>query len=71
MNNNISEQNNAFHDQVEELLPSMPIREKLGQCVMIEPCFCYDERTSELFGESYEGVDDPKYLSMLLEEYLN
>lgn len=69
MNNNISEQNNAFHDQVEELLASMTIREKLGQCVMIEPCFCYDERTSELFGESYEGVDDPKYLSMLLEEY--
>ncbi|MBE1298521.1 MAG: hypothetical protein GJ680_01245 [Alteromonadaceae bacterium] len=61
--------NHPFYEKVETLLSSMTIREKLGQCVMIEPCFCLDERTSEQFGESYDGVDDPKYLSMLLEEY--
>lgn len=55
--------------QVEELLSEMTIREKLGQCVMIEPCFCVAERVSEQFGESYTGADDPEFLSMLLEKY--
>lgn len=55
--------------QVEELLGEMTLREKLGQCVMIEPCFCIEERRSELFGEEYTDVLDPKYLAKLIDEY--
>jgi beta-glucosidase len=58
------------HEQkIEELLASMTLREKLGQCVMIEPCFCLEERISEEYGEDYTDVLDPKYLAKLLVEY--
>ena len=54
---------------VEELLAGMTLREKFGQCIMIEPCFCLEERVSEEFGESYKGIEDPAYLDKLLNEY--
>lgn len=54
---------------VTELLRSMSIREKLGQCVMIEPCFCLAERTSDMFNEQYSDVLDPKFLAMLIDDY--
>lgn len=66
-NNNSSSQN--FDQQVENLLASLTLREKLGQCVLIEPCFCIVERTSEEFGEQYTDVFDPKYLAKLLDEH--
>jgi beta-glucosidase len=47
----------------------MTLREKLGQCLVIEPCFCLEERVGEEFGESYDGVMDPAYLGKLLDEY--
>jgi beta-glucosidase len=58
-----------FQQQIEEILGNMTLREKLGQCLLIEPCFCIAERTSEQFGEEYYGVQDPKYLAKLLDEY--
>jgi beta-glucosidase len=64
-NNNIS----GYEQEVEKLLAGMTLREKLGQCLIIEPCFCIHERTNEEFGEEYSDVLDPKYLAKLLDEY--
>jgi beta-glucosidase len=58
-----------YQQKIEEILGGLTLREKLGQCLLIEPCFCIAERTSEQFGEEYYGVQDPKYLAKLLDEY--
>jgi beta-glucosidase len=55
--------------RIDRLMAQMTLREKLGQCVMIEPCFCLWERTSEQFDEHFTGVLDPAYLHKLLNEY--
>lgn len=57
------------NEQIDKLLSDMSVREKLGQCIMIEPCFCYAERVSDMFNENYTGADDPAFLNMLIEEY--
>ncbi|MFT5481658.1 MAG: beta-glucosidase, partial [Halieaceae bacterium] len=64
-----SELNAHYEKQIKDLLADMTLREKLGQCVMIEPCFCLEERVGEEFGESYDGILDPAYLAKLLDEY--
>lgn len=69
MENNNKANSAGYAQEVETLLASMTLREKLGQCVLIEPCFCIVERTSEQFGEEYSDVFDPKYLAKLLDEY--
>jgi beta-glucosidase len=68
MGNNSSNISKGYDQEVENLLAGMTLREKLGQCVLIEPCFCIVERTNE-FGEEYTDVLDPKYLAKLLDEY--
>lgn len=69
--NNMSESqgNNPFEAQINQLVEQMTVREKLGQCIMIEPCFCHAERTGELFNETWESEKDPGYLDLLLNEY--
>lgn len=69
MNNNTTPSGTNYEQKVEKLLGEMTLREKLGQCVLIEPCFCIEERTSEQFGEDYADVLDPKYLAKLMDEY--
>ena len=69
MENNNNDINTGYEQEVEKLLAGMTLREKLGQCVLIEPCFCIEERISEQFGEEYSDVLDPKYLAKLLDEY--
>jgi beta-glucosidase len=69
MKNNNKLPNTKFQKEVENLLATLTLREKLGQCVLIEPCFCIVERTGEKFGEEYWGVLDPKYMAKLLDEY--
>ncbi len=69
MENNNNDISTGYEQEVESLLAGMTLREKLGQCVLIEPCFCIVERTSEEFGEEYSDVLDPKYLAKLLDEY--
>jgi beta-glucosidase len=66
-NNKVSDY--QYQQEVERLIASMTLREKLGQCVLIEPCFCIVERTSKQFGEEYWGVLDPRYMAKLLDEY--
>ena len=65
----MNDANTGFDQQIEDLMAAMTVREKLGQCVMIEPCFCLAERTSEAFGDDYQDECDPAYLSMLLDDY--
>lgn len=60
---------NHFQEQIDSLLGQMTVREKLGQCIMIEPCFCFSERISDEFGEDYQSESDPKFLDKLLNEY--
>jgi beta-glucosidase len=55
--------------QIKELLSKMTIREKIGQCVMIEPCFCVAEINEDDTDEHFEGVLDPKFVNKLLNEY--
>ncbi|NND01047.1 MAG: hypothetical protein HKN85_12775 [Gammaproteobacteria bacterium] len=69
MNNYNSNNNTEQQDEIDSLLAGMTLREKLGQCVMIEPCFCLTERVSEEFGDDFSDVLDPAYLAMLLQEY--
>ena len=58
-----------YQQQIEALLADLTVREKLGQCVMIEPCFCLEERNTEEFGDDFSDVLDPEYLAKLLVEY--
>lgn len=69
MSNKTNSTDFDYEKQVNTLLGDMTLREKLGQCVMIEPCFCIAERTSDQFNEHYSGVLDPAFLSKLLDEY--
>ncbi|MBT8114945.1 MAG: glycoside hydrolase family 3 C-terminal domain-containing protein [Arenicella sp.] len=69
MNRDSTNAHTHLEQQVEELLDDLSLREKLGQCVMIEPCFCLEERNSEEFGDDFSSVMDPEYLEMLLVDY--
>ncbi len=69
MNTNDNTWHSERHKAIDDLLAGMTLREKLGQCVLIEPCFCLAERTSERFGEDYSHVLDPRYVAMLLDDY--
>lgn len=50
-------------------LKSMTLREKLGQCVMIEPCFCLEECNKDDRETSYTGIGDPDFLNKLINDY--
>ena len=54
--------------QASDVLAQMSLREKLGQCIMIEPCFCLDEQNEE-FGKGFSDVLDPEFLALLIDEY--
>ncbi len=58
-----------YEKEIEELLSRMTLREKLGQCIMIEPCFCLEELNEDNKDEQYSGVYDPEFLHKLLNEY--
>ncbi len=61
--------NPNYEKEIKDLLSQMTLREKLGQCVMIEPCFCVNELNNDENDEHYTGVLDPKFLDKLLNEY--
>lgn len=54
---------------VENQLSQMSVREKLGQCVMIEPCFCLQELNDNDDDEHYDSITDPRFLDKLLNDY--
>ncbi|MBI9009356.1 MAG: glycoside hydrolase family 3 C-terminal domain-containing protein [Tenericutes bacterium] len=54
--------------KINELLSNMSIREKIGQCIMIEPFFLLSKLTKEN-NESYIDLVDPKFLDKMLNEY--
>jgi beta-glucosidase len=64
--------NDNYEEEVKELISKMTLREKLGQCVMIEPCFCLEELNKDSMDneeQPYNGVMDPKFLDKLINEY--
>lgn len=53
---------------IKKLLKKMTLREKLGQCIMIEPYFCLEDLNKNS-DEHYTGITDRKFLNKLLNEY--
>ncbi len=56
-----------FEKQIKDLMSKMTVKEKIGQCIMIEPFFLYSELNGN--GEKYKDLLDPKFLDKLLNEY--
>ncbi len=69
MGNNKAVVAGEFENRIEALLSKMTVREKLGQCVMIEPCFCLTELNEEKNDTSYTDELDPDFLDKLMNEY--
>jgi len=69
MKENNSNENIDYAKEITELLAKMSLREKLGQCILIEPCFTIAEFNEGENGEIYSGVLDPEFLEKLLIEY--
>jgi len=57
-----------IEERVNELLSNMTIREKIGQCIMIEPFFLFSELNAKN-GEHYTDLLDPRFLNKILNEY--
>lgn len=51
---------------IDELLKNMTIKEKIGQCVMIEPVFLFESINEN---DKYTGLQDEKFLNLLINEY--
>ncbi len=58
-----------YENEIESLLGKMTTREKIGQCVMIEPCFCLAEINDDDSDERYDDVMDPRFMNKLINEY--
>jgi len=58
-----------YSKEISELLAKMTLREKLGQCILIEPCFTFAELNEGEKGEIYSEVLDSEFLEKLLIEY--
>ncbi len=69
MNNQKVEDNSVLEEKVKDLLGKMSLREKLGQCVMIEPCFCLEELNDNDDDEQYDSILDDRFLDKLINDY--
>jgi beta-glucosidase len=61
--------NKSYENEIKLLLSKMTLREKLGQCIMIEPIFCVEELNIEKDKDKFNGISDPKFLDKLFNEY--
>jgi len=59
--------NLEIEHKITNMLSKMSIREKIGQTVMIEPCFLYDKLQSE--GHNFFSMTDPRFLDIMYEQY--
>ena len=70
MNMKTSTDNEQLEITVNKLLKQMTVREKLGQCVMIEPCFCLQELNDDKdTDENYDSITDERFLDKLINDY--
>jgi len=69
MENKLTTAITTYEDEINTLLLKMTLREKLGQLVMIEPCFCLDEINRDDSVETYSSIVDPAFLDKLLNKY--
>jgi len=69
MENKLTTAITTYEDEIDTLLLKMTLREKLGQLVMIEPCFCLDEINRDDSVETYSSIVDPAFLDKLLNKY--
>ena len=59
---------NNIEQRINELLSKMTLKEKIGQCNMIEPFFLFDSLNKEK-GESFDNILDERFIKKLLNEY--
>ncbi len=60
---------NHIEKQIQELLNNMSIREKVGQCIMIEPVFCLESLNKKSKDIEYKSITDPNFLKVLFDDY--
>ncbi len=59
---------NNIEQRINDLLAKMTLKEKIGQCHMIEPFFLFDSLIKEK-GENFSGLLDERFIDKLLNEY--
>ena len=64
---NLNVINDVEEIEITKLLSKMSVREKIGQCVMIEPFFCLTDLNNQ--GHNFSGVLDPNFLKLVLDDY--
>lgn len=57
-----------YKQQVDLLINKMTTKEKIGQCVMFEPDFCY-KSWNEKEHQGYTGISDPRLVDRLVHDY--
>jgi beta-glucosidase len=58
--------NNDIENKIKALLEEMTVREKIGQTIMLEPCFLFDKLQSE---HQFESMTDPRFLDIMYSQY--
>jgi hypothetical protein len=57
-----------YEKKIDELLSQMTLKEKIGQCNLIEPFFLF-EKLNKLEKEPFTSLLDERFLDKLLNEY--
>ena len=69
MIDNRIQDNLRLEDKIKDQLSKMSVREKIGQCVMIEPCFCLEALNNNSEDEHYDSITDDRFLDKLINDY--
>ena len=59
--------NVEIESKINNMLAKMSVREKIGQTVMIEPCFLYEKLQREK--HNFSSMTDPRFLHIMYEQY--
>lgn len=58
--------NNEVESRILKLLDNMTVREKIGQTIMLEPCFLFDKLQPK---HQFESMTDPRFLDLMFNQY--
>lgn len=53
---------------INEMLRNMSVREKIGQCIMVEPVFCLEDLNKN-HNYNFTSIVDPNFLDLLFNKY--
>ena len=54
---------------IKKQIAAMSVREKAGQCIMIEPVFCLESENKKRPQDPYHSILDPRFLDLLFGKY--